>query len=94
MSEDKKRREEDDGRTIADMSALSDSSLSWFGRMPEGSGREGGRRGAPHEAPQFSRRERFFAVLGALKASLLIGLAFIGGLGILILLLQLIWNIF
>jgi hypothetical protein len=73
----RRRDFEDDGRTIADMSAVS------------GLHRSGPSRQAPSEGPQqppFSRKERFFLAMAALKAALLIALAFIVGLGLVVLL--------
>lgn len=94
MSEEKKRREDDDGRTVADMSSLSGSSLSWFGHSPREVKRPGaGFEKTAREAPYFSRRERWFAVLGALRAALLIAFVFIAGIGLVVLLLQFVWNI-
>lgn len=87
---------EDDGRTIADMSDVSRPSL--FGHLPV---REKGTKPLPQEAvsqgPEqepLSPEARRWAILGALKAALLIGMAFIVGLGLVILLLLLIWGAF
>ena len=97
MSRDK-RDFEDDGRTITDMSALERPSL--FGHLP----RRGKRPGqAEQTAPELFHEEnkeqvdpqiRKWYILGALKAGLLIGLAFIVGLGLLILLMLLLWGAF
>ena len=85
--------DDDDGRTIVDMSGIDRPSL-FLPRMP-GAGQGGGpRRAAPPEPmPQQpswvddspSKEEMLWAMLGALKAALLIGLTFIVGLGLVIL---------
>ena len=83
--------EDDDGSTIADMSGLSRPGLSGGFRKPQ-------RPAAPQpEEPQrdepwreaeplMTPEERRWYVLGAMKAALLIGLAFIVGLGLVVLL--------
>ena len=83
-----KRKEwEDDGRTVADMSGLDRPTL--FGH------KEGGSRKKQQEAsdgayvPPLSRGDRWAFLLGTMKASLLIALAFLGGLGLCIWLLTL-----
>ena len=113
----KLRREsvEDDGRTIADMSAVespnlfrirrpgsAQSSFSEQGQpkrqTPEeaaGTKEEaaGTKEERPWEQPELmTPQERRMYVLGALKAALLIGLAFIVGLGLVILFLFRIWT--
>lgn len=90
-----RRKEEDDGRTIADMSQVERPSL--LGHLPvgghaDGTGRDNTQNGVPEQSP-FTKEERRWIVLGTLKAALLIGFAFIGGLGLVILLLMLIWRI-
>lgn len=87
--------EEDDGRTIADMSGVSRQPL-FLPRLPGEFGRGQGpaRRdeapGQTQKAPwveeTFSPEEQRWAVLGALKAALLIGAAFVAGLGLVVLL--------
>lgn len=85
-----KRKEwEDDGRTVADMSGLDRPTL--FGHR-EGSSRK--KRQEPEQSggdyvPPMSRGERWAFLLGTMKASLLIALAFLGGLGLCIWLLTL-----
>ena len=78
-----KRKEwEDDGRTVADMSGLDRPTL--FGH------KEGGSRKKQQESeqsggeyvPPLSRGDRWAFLLGTMKASLLIALAFLGGLGL------------
>ena len=110
---------EDDGRTVADMSQVSGGHL--FGRhhrysreMQSGPGGFGGQQSGPGEgfggqqsrwemqrprteerpwenAP-FTRKERWMYTLGALKASLLIGLVYLAGLGLLVGLMVFFWK--
>ena len=90
----RKQYDDDDGRTIADMSGVAGAGPSLFGHLPK-------RKAAPaQEMPdlpsaesEFSREERRWYILGAMKAALLIGFAFIAGLGLVILLLMAIWGI-
>jgi hypothetical protein len=88
-----KKYDDDDGRSIADMSGVEGPSLF----LPRA------RKKPPEEPPQRSDRpwesqegltgqERRWYVLGALKASLAIALAFILGLGVVILLMLLFWT--
>lgn len=99
--------EQDDGRTIADMSGISRQPLflpRWPGRAgrPGGAGRMPGP-GAPDGAPMPpqqagaaqppswvdnapSREEQLWAMLGAMKAALLVGGVFAAGLGLVVLL--------
>ncbi len=85
--------DDDDGRTIVDMSGIDRQPLL-LPKLP-GFGQGEGRRAAPPEPmaqqPSWvddtpSKEEQLWAMLGALKAALLIGLAFIVGLGLVILL--------
>lgn len=90
---------EDDGRTIADMSQISGMRMS--GRMrcdgpkdasfvsPEADTAEAQR---PWEDSTFTRKERWMYTLGALKASLLIGFAYLAGLGLLVGLMVFFWR--
>ena len=89
----KKTYDDDDGRTVADMSGLPDRSLlgSWTGirrkktvEPPAGNGRS-----TPVEP--IDRETRRWAVLGAMKASLGIGLIYVAVFGIVILLMVLLW---
>lgn len=92
-----RRKFEDDGRTVADMSGVGNMyGPSLFSRM------EGLRAkrmpkeepaGALSEEDRFTAREKRWFLLGALKASLLIGFAFIGGLALVVLLLVALWTI-
>ena len=88
-----KRYDDDDGRTVADMSGVSRPNLLSFRRTND----EQPARPAPTpEEPaedrpwdtsgQFTREERHAYILGALGAALLIGLAFAVGIAIVILL--------
>ena len=90
----KKRKvyEDDDGRTIADMSGVSNPSAFVPRReKPQGQDRENSFLFEKHEEP-FTREERRIYFLAALKASLLIGGAFIIGLGAVILIMVLVWS--
>lgn len=83
----------DDGHTIADMSQVPGMTGQLFGRRPPQ--KTGGSPAAPprpQEAGEFTRMERLMAVLGALKATLLIALVYIVGLGAVILLMLLFWK--
>ncbi len=84
---------EDDGRTIVDMSAVERPNLFSF-RTPEQPKitSEPQKNDRPWEDHSFNKEERRWAIFGALKASLLIGAAYVIGLGIVILLLVLYFN--
>ncbi len=75
----KRAYDDDDGRTIADMSGL-EMGIPRNRRQDQG------------EEIQMSKGERRFYILGALKAGLLVALAFIVGLGLVIGLLLLLWK--
>lgn len=97
----------DDGRTIADMSDVGRPGLWHFaGGQRRRAGADDGSdtSGAPgplrrekralrqnYEQP-FTKKERLLCALGALKAALLIALAYIVGLGLVILLLMWMWK--
>ena len=99
---------EDDGRTIADMSAVESPNLFRIRRpgSAQGASLEHGQpkdptsqdavwkaAERPWEQPDLlTPRERRMYALGALKAALLIAFAFIVGLGLLILLLLWLWT--
>ena len=90
----KKRKvyEDDDGRTIADMSDISHPAAFVPRREKlQRQKTEGGFLTEEREQP-FTREERRMYVLAALKASLLIGAAFIIGLGVVVLLMVLAWG--
>lgn len=97
--------EEDDGRQIADMSGVGRPNLllPHFGQK---SGLSAADRYTPSESGQqpvpdrpweqgmneLSPKERRMYILGAMKASMLIGLVYVGGLGAVILLLLWLWH--
>lgn len=88
---------EDDGRIIADMSQVGRPSL--FGGLTDGSKQEERRPQEPQTAwpypdAPFTPREKRLFVFAALKAALLIGLAFLVGLGLVIAALLAFWNLF
>jgi len=95
MSRSHREYDDDDGRTIADMSGVFHPSM--FGHRPSSlRRREEHSQEAPQEEsenPPFTPKERRMYALGALKAALLIGLAYLVGLGAVIGLLLLIWTI-
>lgn len=92
--------EDDDGRTVADMSGIEMPSL-WLPRMPKTeeppAPPQPEARDTAEDRPwepkpgELSPQDRKLYVLAALKASLLIGLAFVAGLGLVILLLLALW---
>lgn len=96
--------EDDDGRTVADMSGVPRPGFLRSYRTPEDSRMpsknpwppavepesDSGRR--PWEDHSLSREEGRMYVFGALKAALLIGLAFIGGLGFVTAFLLWVWR--
>lgn len=93
---------EDDGRTVADMSDLAPH-RNWLGGWTDSTGSNTTRRelsqpeppraDRPWEQPaQLDREQRFWAIMGALKAALLIGLAYVVGLGLVIWLLFHFWH--
>lgn len=88
----KKPYEDDDGRSFADMSQV--ERPSFFGHIPGLNDRKDRaskvrRTAAPED--EMTRQERRWCVLGALKASLLIGLAYVVGFGLLVLLMVTLW---
>ena len=82
---------EDDGRVIADMSAVERPSL--LGHVPA-------RRGDEPREPREKRRpkmelttkERVWLALGAMKAGLVVSLVFVVAIGVVIAALLLLWN--
>ncbi len=85
----KKRYDDDDGRTVADMSGVKRQPL-WFPDLSGGRTEKsvtGGNGGSP--VPEMTPKERRIYFLASLKASLLIGLAVIVGLGLIILVIYL-----
>ena len=90
----KKRKvyDDDDGRTIADMGDISRPATFVPRReRPQRQEREDSSPDKEHEEP-FTREERRMYVFAALKASLLIGGAFIVGLGAVVLIMVLVWG--
>lgn len=89
----KKVYDDDDGRTIADMSGLQRRPPLFLPRFrqryrpappqPQDSGEEHGRPPTPLD---LSPEERRWYILGTLSAALLVALVFIGGLGLIVLL--------
>ena len=87
-----KQEEEDDGRVIADMSGIETPSLFAPFSRREGEVPEV-KNDRPWEDSSLNKKERFWYAMGALKAALLIGLAYLAGLAAVILLLLLLWKV-
>ena len=97
----KKEWDDDDGRTIASMSEVGRQNL-FIPRKPIHDERkqnvpeteyESSKNDRPWErSEQFSKQERRWYALGALKAALLIAMAFIVGLGLAILVMIWLWT--
>ena len=86
--------EDDDGRTIADMSGVSSPTPFGFRHQERGSApmdRRDGQERPEWESAPYTRSERRMYVLAALKAALLIALVFIAGLGFAIWLMLTLW---
>ncbi len=83
---------EDDGRTIADMSGIGPApTLRPHSRKPAAAPEPANDR--PWEQPsEWTRKEKFWAVLGALKATLLIAGAYLAGLAVLLAVLLWLWK--
>lgn len=97
MTRKRKEYEDDDGRTIADMSDLSRPSLLfWHFTRPDDRRKPQpvNQRASTLPEEKIPAKTRMWYMLGALKAALLIALAFIVGLGLLVLILLLIWGAF
>ncbi len=103
MSRKQRQYDDDDGRTVADMSCLGRWPMlgSLFIRIPPD--RTDRMRGREEDADadtvkqeplELTRKERRYAIFGAMGAGLLIGLIFIGGLIAVILLMLLVWGAF
>lgn len=88
MAKNPRLPEDDDGRTIADMSGVSGPSLFTF-RRPEKPDEPKGPSGPQNE---LSRKEKLMFMLGALKASFLVVGAYVIGLGLVILLMLFLWR--
>ena len=87
MAEKEKHWEDDDGRTIADMSQVKRPSL--FGNLPgsvykreEKPEEQEPRKAAPWVDDSLSKQDRHAFFLGTMKASLLIGAAYLVGFGV------------
>ena len=94
----RKTYDDDDGRTVADMSDLFVHTPIGYRRLGDRVERaekkkaeraETARQAPPQET---TREERSSAIWGALSAALLIGLAFIVGLGLIILIMYLVFK--
>lgn len=85
---DQHKEWEDDGRTVADMSGLDRSPLFGHKEVSRKKRQESEQSGGDY-VPPLSRGDRWAFLLGTMKASLLIALAFLGGLGLCIWLLTL-----
>ena len=95
MAKKKKIYDDDDGRSFADMSGVERRNLMSFTihGQTDKEKQNDNRPKNEHSEPIFTREERRWYILGALKSALLIGAAFIFGLGLFILLMYVIWNI-
>lgn len=97
---DKRKYEDDDGRTIADMSDVTRGPFGGSFRPLTGhehrkknySMSESKQEERPWEKSDLTVKERLMYTLGALKAALLIGFAYIAGLGLLVILILLLWR--
>ena len=82
---------EDDGRVIADMSAVERPSL--LGHVPA---RQGSEAREPRERRrpkmELTTKERVWLALGAMKAGLVVSLVFVVAIGVVIVALLLLWN--
>ncbi len=83
--------DDDDGRTIADMSGIDGGFSNPFGKKKKPA-QDPDQKQNPHNEPIMTKKEEFWYIMGALKAALLIGGAFIIGLGLVILLMLTAWR--
>ena len=84
---------EDDGRTIADMSDIGPAPMLRPHRRKAGAPPPEPANARPWEqAPDWTAKEKFWAVLGAMKATLLIAGVYLAGLAVLLLILFLLWK--
>ena len=84
---------EDDGRTIADMSDIVPAPMLRPHRRKAGTLPPEPANDRPWEqAPDWTAKEKFWAVLGAMKATLLIAGVYLAGLAVLLLILFLLWK--
>ncbi len=91
-----KHYEDDDGRTIADMSGVSSSGLlsGWTG----GAGKAARKRSSstsdnPYSDPIMDRSQRHWFILGTLKATMMIAAVYIIGVAVVFGLIGLIWSL-
>ena len=83
---------EDDGRTIADMSQL-DAHPMWRPGRKQNRAPEAPQSDRPWEQdPAWTPKEKLWAVLGVLKATLMIAGVYLLGLGALLVVLFLLWH--
>lgn len=87
---------EDDGRTVADMSGVGPSPM-WKPRRNAHTGSEHPQEPAAPQRPweqeqEFTGKERFWAVMGAMKATLLICSVYLIGLIVLVAFLFWLWG--
>ncbi len=102
MSRKQQEYEDDDGRTLADMSSLGRFPMlgSLFIRIPPDEHRMNKQKtntdadAAPQEPLDLTRKEKRYAIFGAMGAGLLIGCIFIVGLLAVILLMLVMWGAF
>ncbi len=106
MGRKQREYEDDDGRTVADMSSLGRWPMlgSLFIRIPPDEHRRNARKPdadtdmdtemTTQEPLDLTRQERRFAIFGAMGAGLLIGGIFIAGLLAVILLMLVMWGAF
>lgn len=113
MGRSGKQYDDDDGRTIVDMSQVEPSYAFRTRRPDDGAGDVQGRarelmngqsrrlqdsegrlqqKSRPWEDSSLSFKERVMCAMGALKAALLIGFAYLAGFAVLIWLLMRLWN--
>ena len=92
----KRTYEDDDGRTVADMSGVDRQPLLSARRAPkqpaENGEAEARQEDRPGEQQALTGKERKAYLFGALAAALLIGAVFMVGIGLAILLMVLIWR--
>ncbi len=91
MGRKRREYEDDDGRTIADMSGVERPNML-MPRLPGETRPAQPTQKEPFDQPGFSKEEQRMAVLGALKAAMLVALPFIVGLGLLVLFLIWLWT--
>ena len=95
MAHNPKPYDDDDGRTIADMSGIerqSGFSFRSFSSRSSSKSDNSTEEEKPWEASPMPKGERFAWIGGALSAALLIGLTFLLGIGIFIFLLTVLWK--